>query len=126
MGDIETIAREAKELAERATPGPWRCDGRSRREGDGFRLLRPRVVAHGRGGRCVARHGAERTRRSDGPDLELIAHAGTHYGALADEVLRLREALRQGIEHRPNDGIVEVSYGIAAARCAALLGESYA
>jgi hypothetical protein len=81
IATIEEIARDAAELATQATPGPWCVSGRA-------------VITDDDNEESPAPVKAWICGPANAADSELIAHAGSHYGALAAEVLRLHEALR--------------------------------
>lgn len=89
--DPRTLATEAIALAERATPGPWRVGAWIRH----FTITAP------------GDYGPELC------DADLIAHAGTHYAAIARAYLEALAALRSCIGALQNGGFVgeECSHG---------------
>lgn len=87
MTDIEKLAREALELAEKATPGPWKAY-----DWPGF----PEVSDEG----CVRIESIDTITAfcfmgQPNRDAHFIAHAGTHYKELAQAVLDLSEENRR-------------------------------
>jgi hypothetical protein len=80
MTNLEAIAREAVELAEKATPGPWRYDGMNTVDQGLFSGSNYVIDSTDEGGGVVGLKNGQ-----------FIAHAGTHYKELAQGYLSLLE-----------------------------------
>lgn len=116
---IEKLAREAKERADAATPGPWEWDGR-REENDpdmpgGVFVYHPQGSFLADTAICLSD-----TYEDDHLDLDFIAAARADVPALADRVLALIGRVRE-LEAAHN-GIYRDGYAAGAAdarkRCA--------
>lgn len=100
------VVRELRELAEKATPGPWEImdvSDRTTRDIKLYGVSGPSEIVHGGDGIAVADRMNDRTFSEDNANMEYIAAASPdvllafieRIGALERENARLREALEE-------------------------------